>query len=1077
MFRQVRTLLVSFFILVLCSLAYGQNAQIQGLVTDSSGAILSKAQVRVVDQRTQTERQTETNGHGEYAVPGLNPSIYKLFVSASGFSPATSSVITLNVEQVAVLDFKLQVGEASSQVIVNAEDAEINTTDASVSTVIDRQFAENLPLNGRTFQSLIYLTPGVTLNTGGGVSGGFAMGQFSVNGERASSNYWTVDGVSANIGMSPYLYPSNGAAGGLGAFNVLGGTNGLVSVDALQEFRIQTSTYAPEFGRTPGGQISIATRSGTNQFHGALFDYFRNTALDATDWFADHNGLPKAAEHQNDFGGVVGGPVMKDKMFFFFSYEGLRLRLPQSKVSTVPDLASRQLAIPAMQPWLNAYPLPNVGAPDVPCSPTIPCTDGVSGIAPFNSGFSNPASVDAYGIRVDYALTKSLNLFGRYNRSPSSYAQTSPYLTANTIFSIASTTDTRTIGSTWSISPAMVNEVRFNYSTSGGKTTAATNTCCGGTVFPLADLIPAPFTLQNSNMSIGTSFGSGMIPEAGTDAHNVQHQYNVVDMLSMQKGSHSLKFGIDYRRLSPKFGPSLYSLSSSFATMADMEAGRAAYTGVTSFADVTFLFHNLSLFAQDTWRPSPRLTLTYGLRWDVDFTPSTEDGPALPALVGFSQTDFSNLALAPVGTSVYPTRYGNVAPRFGGAYQFVQRPGWELVLRSGFGVFYDLASTEVGNQNVNYIYPYGNSVYTYGTPFPTPPALQTPQPIVPPDATQGTLFGFDPHLNLPYSLQWSGAVEQALGREQTLTLSYLGSVGKRLLASAAITAPNPNYLSADLVANAGHANYNALQVQFQRRLSRGIQSLVSYTWSHAIDTGSFGAYADGSFANMEANRANSDFDTRNTLSAAFTYDVPAYAGNAVMKAISGGWSTENIIQVHSAQPVNVIDGGFVALTSQNSAILIRPDVVPGQPLYLYGSQYPGRKALNPDAFTHPPLAPAGCIPGGDIACTPTRQGDLGRNALTGFGLAQWDFAAHREFPIYEAVKLQFRAEMFNILNHPNFGSYNSVFGLGDPFFGQATQMLGQSLVNDSGLAGNGSLSGQYQLGAPRSIQLALKVMF
>src|SRR6266700_3983271 len=206
-------------------------------------------------------------------------------------------------------------------------------------------------MNGRRFQTLIQLTPGVVLTA----SNVADSGQFSVNGQRAASNYWMVDGVSANIGVSTQ-FPGNGTGGALAGFSALGGTNSLVSVDALQEFRIQTSTYAPEFGRTPGGQISIVTRSGTNQFHGTAFDYLRNDIFDANDWFADNKRLPKAKDRQNDFGGTFSGPILKDRTFFFFSYEGLRLRLPQTTLTTVPDLGARNSATPALQPYLNAFP-------------------------------------------------------------------------------------------------------------------------------------------------------------------------------------------------------------------------------------------------------------------------------------------------------------------------------------------------------------------------------------------------------------------------------------------------------------------------------------------------------------------------------------------------------------------------------------------------------------------------------------------------------------------------------------------------------------------------------------------------
>jgi hypothetical protein len=254
---------------------------------------------------------------------------------------------------------------------------------------VDRQLAENLPLNGRSFQTLIDLTPGVVV----AATNSSDNGQFNVNGQRAAANYWMVDGVSANIGVGVSVVQAggNGLGGTLGSFSAMGGTNSLVSVDAMQEFRIQTSTYAPEFGRTPGGQISIVTRSGANQFHGTAFDYVRNDLFDANNWFANSVGLSKPRERQNDFGGTFSGPILKDRTFFFFSYEGLRLRLPQTGLTTVPDSNARQTALAAMRPYLNAFPQPNG------------TDDATSDTAQFNSSYSDPATPTAFASITGWA--------------------------------------------------------------------------------------------------------------------------------------------------------------------------------------------------------------------------------------------------------------------------------------------------------------------------------------------------------------------------------------------------------------------------------------------------------------------------------------------------------------------------------------------------------------------------------------------------------------------------------------------------------------------------------------------------
>jgi hypothetical protein len=1038
---------------------FAQNAQLSGFVTDASQARVPRANLTITNDDTGSKRTTDSNSDGLYTFPVLEPGQHSVLVEASGFQPERQTGIRLEVGQNARLDFTLKVGDTKQEVTVQADASLMNTTDASVSTVIDRQFVENLPLNGRSFQSLLFLSPGVNANVASANSN-YAQGQFVVNGQRGDANYWMVDGVSANVGMG-LLLPGAGVSGAVGATNALGGTSALVSVDALQEFRIETSTYAPEFGRLPGGQISIQTRSGTNQFHGTLFDYFRNTDLDATDWFANANGLPKSAEIQNDFGGVLGGPILKDKAFFFFSAEGLRVVQPRTFLGTVPDMASRTAAIPAVQPYLNMYPVPQPGAVDVG-----------PGLAPYSATFSNPGSADAYSLRTDYQLLKNLNLFARYNHAPSNLklrgADTSA---ANVLSTVTSVTKTATVGATWAESAHVIDDLRFNFSVSGGKSVLTTDGFGGGTPFPGAGLFPggSDVTFQNSNVLFYPVFGTNMQVQQGARNMDYQHQYNLVDTLTLQIGSHSLKFGVDYRRLSPSADNYYYQLIPLFDNIADLGAGKSFFTVTDINAPQTFLLHNLGLFAQDTWRVNPRLNLTYGLRWDVDFVPSATRGLGLPAITGFSTTNLSNLALAPVGTPAYSTSYGNVAPRVGVAYQLSTNPDWGLVLRSGFGIFYSLATTETLNylyfQNV---YPSGALDVFSGVPFPTPPSVAAVPTLEPPNIqNQQTLFGLDPHLKVPYALEWNVALEQSLGKVQTLSVSYVGASDRRLLASELLQNPNPNYASANLIGNAGSSNYEALQAQFRRRLTHGLQALVSYNWSHSIDTGSYGAYTNGGLVDVNANRGNSDFDIRQQFSGAVTYNVPVLRNNCFTRGITGGWSLDNIVQIHSGPPVDITDANFSALSAANAIAIIRPNVVPGQPLYLYGPQYPGGKALNPAAFTDPPVGPSTKLP--------VRQGDLGRNVLRAPGLAQWDFAVHREFPIYERIKLQFRAELFNVLNHPNFGPFNNQFQTGNIYFGQATQMLNQYL--GGGATGNGSQNPLYTPGSPRSVELALKLIF
>jgi hypothetical protein len=385
------------------------------------------------------------------------------------------------------------------------------------------------------------------------------------------------------------------------------------------------------------------------------------------------------------------------------------------------------------------------------------------------------------------------------------------------------------------------------------------------------------------------------------------------------------------------------------------------------------------------------------------------------------------------------------------------------------GVFYDLADGEVGNLIGQFSYPFGALGFVFSPTFPLDPASAAPPPITRPGSGAGTVLAFDPNIKLPYTLEWNVAIEHGMGPGQALSVSYIGAAGRRLIQTADVLAPNPNYAEAILVGNSATSDYHALQIQFQKRLSRGLQALAHYTWSHSIDTasaGSFGNRANTGVPTVDpnANRGSSDFDIRNAFSAALTYDIPAPRINAFANALLHRWSLESVIQARSAPPVNISTNSQILFSGRTQ---IRPDVVPNQPFYLFGSQYPGGKALNPAAFVPPPIDPN--------TNNPLRQGNLPRNALRGFGATQWDFAVHREFPIHESLKLQFRAEMFNVLNHPNFGPPFRV--LGQPRFGQATQMLAQSFSGGTSGLGGGAFSPLYQIGGPRSIQFALKFLF
>jgi hypothetical protein len=1043
------------------TVAQTAEASLSGVVADESGAAIPNVTLTLLSVDKGLQRQATSNAQGAFTFPLVDPGRYKLTASRQGFASVEIPDVVLNVGSQVALQIKMKIGAVEQKVVVEGGAPLINTQDASVSTVVDRQFVENLPLNGRSFQSLIEITPGVVITPA--IAGN--EGQFSVNGQRTDTNYFMVDGVSANVATSGSFGTLNRAGtGALPGFSVLGGTNNLVSVDAMQEFRIQTSSFAPEYGHSPGAQISILTRSGTNQFHGTMFDYFRNDAMDANDWFDSALSLPKPAERQNDFGGVFGGPIIKEKTFFFFSYEGLRLRLPNTAQTDVFSLSARQAASPAIAQYMNAFPIPN--------GPELLNPDGTpSGIAPFNASYSDRSSLDAYSIRVDHSINSKLSVFGRFNDSPSTlYDRSGQCCSVNSVFFNRVGTITLTAGSTWTVTPELSNEIRFNFTRNLGTASQSLDNFGGAVVPPDSVLFPAPLNPSaGAVVAFGVFQGLRLIYDTGKDIVTSTRQYNIVDNVSFQKGPHALKFGADYRLIEPIFSP-YNGLSQAFSlNVAQLLTGQLYELLAAQGLGGTFYFHNFGLFAQDTWKVTPRLTLTYGVRWELNPAPS-----ASKTLLAVNEvSDPSTIGLAPTGAPLWHTTYNNFAPRFGAAYQLRQKSGHEIVLRGGFGVFYDLGSQAAGGAIDTFVYPFGALTYSFAGTFPltvpeaTPPAITAAPPI-------SGLTAFDPNLKVPYTLQWNFAVEQSLGTNQKLSVTYVGSAGERLEASQYYFAPTATFSGLTVVSNLANSNYNSLQAQFQRRLSHGLQSMVSYTWSHSIDdaSASFASASSDLLSPGANNRGSSDFDIRNTLSAALTYDAPTPDVSPMLKAVLRGWSMDNIVQARSAPPVDV--SATPVQVNPNQEYEVRPDVVSGQPLYLYGAacaaQYggqpcPGGKGLNYSAFTNPPIDP--------VTGLPLRNGDLGRNALRGFGATQWDFAFRRLFPIHESMNLQFKAELFNILNHPNFGPPTSTLSVPPAQFGVATQMLGRSLGQGYGTG----FSPLYQIGGPRSIQLALKLQF
>jgi hypothetical protein len=1037
-----------FLVLILFPLfgiAQSTSATISGGVTDPSGKLVVDADVEIANDATGVLYPAKTNSSGMYLVPILPPGHYHVQVSKPGFKTIIKADVVLNVQSALALNFTLPIGATSESVTVGSSSAGINTTDGTVSTVVDRDFVENMPLNGRSLQSLISLAPGVVQTPiPDGTSSGNS-GEFSVNGQRTESNYYTVDGVSANVGVGNQATFAAGAAGLTPSQTALGTTQTLASVDALEEFRINTSTYSAEYGRTPGGQISLQTRSGTDSLHGSVFDYFRNDALDANNWFNDNTvpATPKTAERQNDFGGTAGGPILiphlydgHHRSFFFYSYEGLRLTVPSpSKTVEVPSTALRQSTEPGLQALVMAFPISN--------GPAVP---GVNGLGYFSGAYSLPSSLNTSSIRFDHSVGDRTHLFGRYNdASSSTESRSSADLAQLTV--APSVSRTVTAGLTHSFASSSFNDARFNYSWTGNKENESIDSFGGAKPAGLETFLPAaPTTYAQfaALIFLGSTLGVDMENE-----NEVQTQINVVDSQQLSFRKHSLKFGIDFRHLAATSSENQLTAILSYSTALQLENNTSATAQISTsgLTPPTPIYRNFSAFIEDEWKPRPSTTVSYGLRWDLNPPPTNGSGRIPPVL-----NEISNLAtsaIAPAGAPEWKTYYAGFAPRFGLATTLHDRPGKETVLRLGAGNFFDTGNTL---SSLGFVYlgfgakqsypglslPFTSATYALPAPSTTAPYNQI-------------VVAYDPSLKLPYTVQWSLALEQALGGSRSLTVNYIGSAGRRLMVCRFV---NPSLVNpafslgngAYIITNGSWSNYDSLQAQFKQKLAHGLQLLASMTWSHSIDNFS------NSFISYEPlERADSDFDIRDNFQIAATYNTPTPQSH-VSRPLVGGWAIDLRAFARSAEPVDVYGNSYVAADGTEEDA--RPNLVRGQPLYLYGSHsaIPGGKKFNFAAFQ---------------AVTGT-QGNAPRNFLRGFSATEFDTALRRSFPIGGGAHLLFRAEGFNLLNHPVFGSIYNNLTYGPTRFGLAYNTLNVALADQSAL---------YEQGGPRSLQLALKILF
>ena len=1093
-------------------LAQTTQGGIVGTIRDEKGNSIAGAKVTVTSPTTGLQRQTTTADNGIFRLLALPTDIYQVSAEAPGFATATTTGIEVGVDQERTLDVVLRVGAEKQVVEVQAEAALTQTETSKLGEIIDNRKVEDLPLNGRDFAQLARLNPGVATSGGGGGQQGGEGGVsgFSSNGQRSTSNNFLVDGVDNN--------------------DYFGGTAAQIpSIDSIQEFEVQTNTFSAEYGRNTGSVVNLVTKSGSNGVHGSLYEFFRNDVLDARNYFNDTQ-FAKSALRLNQFGGTFGGPIIKNRTFYFLNYEGFRRRAGITRITNVPTLAERAgmftdqngnpITIPVnpvSAQLFNLFPQPNLTNPS----------------GNFISSPEQNDATDQFLIKIDHHLGTSDTLSARY-----SYTRVDtffPFTPGQSGTNIAGWGVNQNgpdqlvaISYTHVINPRTLNEARFGFTRSNVSLTTQLGPQAETYGFNTGYPAGAPLSLGNipmlafaggfvSGSSSVSNLGGG-IDQPNRTATNV---FQWVDNLSRTTARHSFKVGGDIRYVQLN---RLYDLAFNgqitFSGL-DNTAGTDSMGNPVNIPNAlidfalgipdgalqfigdshrNFRTSEYGFFAQDSFKLRRNLTLNYGLRYELNTVLHEAHGrlsswrpqnyttyldPTDPTI----QSNLAALEASGVVTQnnvggIYDGDHNNFAPRIGLAWDVFSNG--KTVARAGYGVFYE---TIIGNipGNVMLNPPY---LPDFFTPF---PFAGWPNAFAPSGFPVLTIT--QQHLRTPYAQHFNFGIEHELPGKMLLGVSYVGTTGTKLprfrqIDQAYITKQQIDTLTPDVVTrmeligippavaqflysnqlwasipsvvrtpyfgfaqlfqaeDVVSSNYNSLQAKVDKRFSHGLSFLASYTWSHSIDGASvfFGSGANATTIfpqnnyNLKAERGSSDFDLRHRLSWSFTYEVPAL--RSVPRLLGAGWQLGGILTLQTGQPFSVLTGQGLSGTGLGND---RPNLV-GDP---NAGPHTVQRWFNTSAF---------------VLNQPLTFGDAGRNIVTGPGYSDFDFSILKNMKFHERFNAQFRAEFFNITNHPAFALPSNI--LAAPNFG-ALFTTPDAAQNNVGLGSGG----------PRLIQFALKLSF
>jgi len=1047
-----RALSLATYFLCISPLWAQVGAGLLGTVTDPSHAVISGATVTVKNASTGASRSTTTDSAGQYQVLSLPVGDYEIHVTRAGFAEAIRTGVHLVVGQDATVDFGLSVGEVSQKLTINADAPAVSLATNDISGLVGVEQVENLPLNGRSYDELLTLNPGVvnfTFEKFGGIGGSNSTvgNNFAVSGNRPQQNLFLLNGVEFTGAAENNMQP-----GGTG--------QQLMGVDAVQEFNLLRDSYGAEYGKRPGGQVLIVTRSGANQFHGSVYEFVRNNIFDARNFF-DGNSVPGFT--QNQYGAALGGPVQKDKTFFFMNYEGFRKNLHQTGVDLVPDTNMRngylpcKLVTPApsscpasgvvfvkVSPLINAWPAPSAGAPDF---------GGIS------EAFNNPLQTirDSFGTaRVDHNFSEKDTLSGIYTVDDSN--DFTP-LSNNSYSTDAESLreQVASIEETHIFSPTLLNTARVGYSRASyfftgeptpGTPAAALPGFLSG--YPIGALSVGGSAASNSAAVIALAGSNN-----GSNLDIARNLFTYEDRVSLTKGRHQISAGVWFQRLR------------SNENLALSQYGQATFTSLQNF-----LLGTASLLYDPT--PTPLGWRSWMGAWYVE--DSIRLGANLKATLGFRDEFTTGWNEVHGRASDYTFTNGviNTQPQIGSSLftvnnaKFLPQPrlgvAWspfglkKTVVRGGFGMYNDLQDALGYRTDQNAPFNPTYNLATNVSTFPVP--LSAPVPA----AAKLVPGGVQPNMQTPTLISWSLRVQQELTANTTLTVGYVGSHGYHELIGVDANEPFPvicpaspcpgtypatfpagiagrpiaagtYYVPTAVRANPalnntwtyfseGDSSYNALQVDVNRRFSSGLVVRGVYTWSKTIDDGdSLNATTSGNQPalvsnpfDLRADRGLASFDVRNAVVVSASYALPFGKGK---KFINGGGAGNTLLGGWTINSIVTLQGGFpfsplLSYNPSNNGDTrnpVRPFINPS----FTGAVIEGspNQWFNPAAFLAPPTASG-------------FYGNVGRNTLTGPGLATWDASLMKDTTLREGLRLQFRAEFYNFLNRANFNLPNAV---------------------------------------------------